>query len=191
MAPAPRTVLLAAIIAALAGCGDGPRAPVGAAAPKPDWVANPSLDGQFGAVGIAPRSLGGQQQALDQATASARAELARSLAVTVESSYKDAFTATSDWKSKAPGAEASQLAHELTENVTRQVSQQVLRGSRVRSSYVDAATGETYVWVGIDKASKELGDTVSEKARAALSERGLDGVDVTTRLDADLEKALK
>jgi hypothetical protein len=179
----------AALLAVIAGCGDDRPAPT-ASTPKPDWVANPSVDGQFGAVGVASRSLGGTQQTLDQAMANARTELARALSVTVETSYKDAFSATSDWKSKAPGADASQIAHELTENVTRQVSDQVLRGSHRRDLYTDPATGEVYVWMVVERGPA-LSDAVSDKAQTALRERGLEGVEVSKRLVADLEKKLR
>ncbi len=181
--------LAVAVVAVLGGCGSGERQ-VGAAQARPDWIADPFVDGQFGAVGSASRSLGGAQQALDQATAAARTELARTMSTTIEAAYKTAFTANSDWKRRDDTIDGSEAAKQLSENVSNQVTKEVLKGSRRRAVYTDSATNDVYVWLVVERGQK-LSDSIDGKAQAALAEQGLDGMDTSKRITAELEKSFK
>jgi hypothetical protein len=179
-----------AIALALVGCGSSRQDTTASTSPRPEWISDPSAQGQFGAIGIAPHSIAGQQQSLDQATATARSELARTLRVTVESAYKTAFTATSDWKKSGNAGDSSQIAHELSENVTKQTANEVLAGSTRRAWWTDPATGETYAWVTVARGAA-LGEAVTGKAQAALAERGLDAEDTKVAVGDALARALR
>jgi hypothetical protein len=155
---------------------------------RPDWISDPFQDGQFGAVGIAPKSIAGEQQSVDQATAAARTELARTLSTRIEAAYKTAFTGSSDFTSGGrDAAKAQQVAHELTENVSKQLTNEVLTGSRRRALYTDAATGDHYVWVVIDRDAK-LRERVASEAQRQLRESGIAGADVEKRVAAEMAR---
>ncbi|MBA2481439.1 MAG: LPP20 family lipoprotein [Planctomycetes bacterium] len=182
-----RLVLLAIIALAGAACRDDrPSVP---AQSRPDWIENPFLDGQFGAVGIATRSIAGEQQTIDQAMAAARTELARTLSSRIETAYKTAFNSSSDFTSGKHGG-AQQVAHELTESVSKQLSNEVLRGSRRRALYTDPATGDHYVWVVVER-DRTLTERISGEAQRQLKDRGIAGSEIEKRVADEIAVAFK
>ncbi|MBA3710000.1 MAG: LPP20 family lipoprotein [Planctomycetes bacterium] len=174
--------LAVAVAVLIAGCGDD--RPSVASKARPDWVGNPMIDGQIGAVGIARPSLAGEQQTIDQAMAAARTELARTLSTRIEAAYKTAFNSSSDFKS---GHDPAQVAHELTENVSKQLSNEVLQGSRRRDLFTDAASGDHYVWVVMER-SKALGERISSGTRDALTQKGIATPELEDRIAAEITR---
>ena len=176
---------LAVLIAS--GCGSRDSAPQKLTVQGeqlPLWVSDPFMEGHFGAVGSSRKSLGGMQEQMDRAMAAARTELARTIQSRVQSSYVRFFSESGEASWGEDGnPELQTLAQEMSENVSRQLTNQVLQGSRRKNIYQHGPTGELYVWVIIDpeqmaivnqqvkaQASKELAARAQVKAELKAKE---------------------
>lgn len=152
----------------------------------PHWVANPTVEGGLSAVGSAMPTGAGTSFQRTRALAQARDELARQMSVEVSNLFKD-FT-------QVTGLFESETVDTVASNVSRQVAQATLAGSRQVDIW-QAPDGELYVLVVMDTDS--IRDAAREAVKAAASTSlGNDealyqqflGERAQAELDAQLEK---
>ena len=110
----------------------------------PKWVLNPEMEGGLAAVGSAKIGAAGIQFARTEALANARDELARMLSVKVKNMVKN-FT-------QQIGVGDDQTVDKVSVQVSKQVTAQVLNGSRQKDMWI-SPSGELYVLVVLDPAS--------------------------------------
>lgn len=110
----------------------------------PRWVLNPEMEGGLAAVGSAKIGKAGIQFARTEAMANARDELARMLSVKVKNMVKN-FT-------QQIGVGDEQTVDKVSAQVSKQVTSQVLNGSRQKDMWI-SPSGELYVLVVLDPAS--------------------------------------
>jgi len=145
---------LFACAAIMASCGgdDGGGKSDGAAdpyakCPKPAWVDTPNMEGGLTATGIG-RSHGGKGKAREKAVNAARTELARILRTKVQAMTDRFFQETEDMMQPDHST-----AIDFTRDVSRQLTDATLRGSRAMQYWTDCTTGEEYALVGLDTAA--------------------------------------
>jgi hypothetical protein len=160
---------------------------------KPDWVMKGSgaFPGEpvsriFG-VGVAGPDPNKAVQ-IEQARARARAEIARSISTTVQVLVKDFMESHKDWFNLQDTAGSD----EFFSYVSKQVTDQVLVGSRQMDSWEDPKTGDLYMLyvVNMDdsfyKSYKEtMRRAIREKHRAIVKERAEEAFQ---ELDKEVEK---
>lgn len=110
----------------------------------PGWVLNPEVEGGIAAVGIAKIGKAGMQFARTEALANARDELARILSVKVKNMVKN-FTQTT-------GIGDDETVDKVSAQVSKQVTSQVLHGSRQRELWI-SPVNNLHVLVVLDPAS--------------------------------------
>ena len=117
----------------------------------PDWIDSPQIgvydnaDGQWiYGWGVADRGPSTNIQ-VQQARTRARTELARSIAVAVESMITDYTSTNRDFYEDMDSASAI----EMTEGISRQITDQTLTGSRQVDAWRDPQTGERYILLGM------------------------------------------
>jgi hypothetical protein len=207
-----RSIHALALIAALAGttlltgCGDA-RENIASPAqnttsqPKevvyPDWVGDPGTNGQFGAVGISKTSLGGTAEEFPRALNAGRVELARSIQVKVQAAYTRFFTEGGELSQGANGGtDAKIAAQEMSENVSKTLTNQVLQGSRQKAVFRDPNTKELFMWVVIDEAKLPmLKQQIKDEANNQVAKRAqisaeLKAQDALKRLDAAIDQEM-
>lgn len=172
-------------------------APPAAAVTYPEWVLDPFTGGVFGATGISRASLGGTGEEMARALANGRTELARTIQVKVQSSYTRFFTEGGDIANKAGGGvEYRQMAQEMSENVSRQLTNQVISGSRQKQMWRDPSNKDLYIWVVIDNEKlAALNTSIKDEAKRQLDARAqvgaeLKAADALKRLDAAIDAEL-
>jgi hypothetical protein len=140
----------AAIVASCGGDGggksDGAADPY-ASCPKAAWVDTPNMEGGLTATGIG-RSHGGKGKAREKAVNAGRTELARILRTKVQAMTDRFFQETEDMMQPDHST-----AIDFTRDVSRQLTDAVLRGSRAMQYWTDCTTGEEYALVGLDTAA--------------------------------------
>ena len=138
-------------IALLVGCSSKKPQPIeekcvidGSKAPT--WVCNGGSDLKGGvfAVGSAEKSPLGFNFQREEAMAAARDALAREIEVKVKNMFKTYLSST--------GVKENQTAERVVTNVSKQISKQVLRNSKLLKTWI-SKNGTMYVLVGIDKNS--------------------------------------
>jgi hypothetical protein len=190
---------LAVALIGLTGCGsrDQPHDVSVQGVQLPEWVADPFMNDRFGAVGISRTSLGGMQEQIDRAMAAGRTELARSIATKVQAAYVRYFTEGGDvaWSADG-GVDRQELAQEMSENVSRQITDQLLQGSRRKDMWIHPKNQDLYVWVIIDPAKMDLvAQQVKAQASKELQSRAqvraeLKAKDALKRLDEAIDNEL-
>jgi len=168
-----------------AGCRSAP--PVDPTLVPPAWVSTPPTEpGYLYATGSWPRTLD-MQDAKDRAVEQARAELARSISVKVQ-------TVIRDWQSNTTSAfGASGLSREYTEAVSKSLSDTVLNGSEVREIWTDpegraGPAGTVYALVRMRtsqavQSAQQTTQTLAEQKGGDPSSR-----QAVKQLGAELEK---
>lgn len=207
-----RSILFASLASScvllMTGCGetrsDNIASPVTAApnakvqeVTMPDWVMDPCTDGQFGAVGISRTSLGGSAEEFARALANGRTELARTINVRVQSAYIRFFTEGGSLNQATNGGvEAKTAAEEMSTNVSRQLTDQVLSGSRQKAIYRDPNTKEVFMWVIISPDKLEaIQAQVKQEAQNQVAKRAQISAELKTQealkmLDAAIDKEM-
>lgn len=165
---------------------EAPRLAGGKFANAPSWVANPAMEGGLSAVGSAAPTQAGISFQRTRALANARDELARQLSVEVANLFKD-FT-------QVTGVPQSETVDTVASNVSRQVAQATLAGSR-QANLWQAPDGELFVHVvmqpeSVIAATKEAVEEAVNTSMGndeALYQQFL-GERAQAELDAALEK---
>lgn len=168
----PRVVgacALAFATLSMTGCGsrDQPHDVSVQGVQLPEWVADPFMNDHFGAVGISRKSLGGMQEQINRAMAAGRTELARSIETKVQAAYIRYFTegGEASWDPEGD-VTREELAQEMSENVSRQITDQLLQGSRRKDMWMHPKNDDLYVWVIIDPSKMDM---VAKQVKAQAS----------------------
>jgi hypothetical protein len=139
-------VLSFGLIGLMTGCG-APKVDVNQCmidgSQAPSWVCDGGamMEGGLFAVGSAEPSPLGRGFQRTEATAAARDALAREIKVKVKNMFKQ-FQATT-------GIGDQQTAEKATQNVSKQVAQATLSGSKVMKVWISPTKGTMYVLVGM------------------------------------------
>ena len=189
MKPALKLMAVAAFSSLfVAGCGGSkpaqPEAPQavtptfqcehGPGIAAPEWVCNPTMDGGMAAIGEGrPNPANDRNLQRRQAVANARQSLSEEMSVKVQGML-------SDW-TRSTGAQSGQTYEANLENVTRQISNQTLQGSRQINQWF-APDGTLVVLVGMPE--QQVADNIRTSLRndEALyqqfsSQKALDSLD--------------
>lgn len=189
MKPALKLMAVAAFSSLfVAGCGGSkpaqPEAPQavtpafqcehGPGVAAPEWVCNPTMDGGMAAIGEGrPNPANDRNLQRRQAVANARQSLSEEMSVKVQGML-------SDW-TRSTGAQSRQAYEANLENVTRQISNQTLQGSRQINQWF-APDGTLVVLVGMPE--QQVADNIRTSLRndEALyqqfsSQKALDSLD--------------
>lgn len=163
-------------LAFITGCGGGDKRaeqPVIAGVQMPAWFMEPGKDGNIGATGVAQKSLGGPGEQLKLAMAEARTALANTISVKVQASFTRFFSEGGENSWAADGSiDKTTIAQELSENVSRQITNQVIQGSERKAVWEHPTSRELYVWVVINPAKRDQVLTqVKAAARKQLASR--------------------
>ena len=144
-----RSILILAILSALAACSSNQPAPQpvascvfadGSNQAAPDWVCGAPVDGiDLSAVGYADKSSAGINFMKQMASTAARVELAQTMKVEVQNMIKQYAETT--------GAGDSETVDQVNTSVTKQITKQTLVGSRIYR-HIPTPTGGIVVLVG-------------------------------------------
>jgi len=116
----------------------------------PDWICMPHAEGSIVAVGIAkPNSADDLSMQRAEAMADARDALARQIETKVANMFKK-YVATT-------GAGKAQTYEKATQNVSKQIAKQTLKGTKQLSFWQHPKTGEIFLLVGVQTKSVEEG----------------------------------
>ena len=144
-----KTLLLVLVVAVftLAGCTSkgsniSPAAMSKCFEGAPSWVVNGGAEGGLSAIGSAQLGNAGLSFARTEAIANGRDELARILEVKVSNMMKNFNQAT--------GIGKEQTVDKVTSTVSRQLANQTITGSKLKSQWISAECGEIYVLVVAD-----------------------------------------
>ncbi len=181
--------LIAALALGLAACGDKKPEKVDrtnftpALAGAPEWVLNPSASCKLCAVGSARSGAGGLQFQRTEALASGRDELARMISVNVKNMFKNFQEAT--------GTGDAETFDRVATNVSKQVTNQVLSGSRQRDIWMG---NDNILYVLVDLDPTGVKEAVKEAARTSLGNeqalhQKLQAKKAQEELDREIEKS--
>lgn len=208
MRSVPALLTASAIALIVAGCGEtrsdniaSPAATAPGAKTQevtmPEWVMDPGTGGQFGAVGISKTSLGGSQEEFARALANGRTELGRAINTRVQAAYVRFFTEGGSLNQGANGGvDAKIAAEEMSTNVSRQLTDQVLTGSRQKAIFRDPNTKELFMWVVISSDKLEAMQTqIKQAAQNEVAKRAQISAELKTQealkqLDAAIDKEM-
>ncbi|WP_022850127.1 LPP20 family lipoprotein [Limisalsivibrio acetivorans] len=148
----------------------------------PSWVLTPELEGSIAASGSAKIGAAGVQFAKTEAMASGRDEIARIMSVKVKNMVKN-FT-------QQTGVGDDQVVDKVSAQVSKQVANQTLTGSRQKDIWVSPCN-ELYVLVALDPGSVQ--QAVKESVRTSFkNEQALwqqfQAKKAQDELDAEIEK---
>ncbi len=148
----------------------------------PAWVLSPEMEGGLAAAGSAKMSKAGMSFTRTAAMANGRDELARMMNVKVKNMVKN-FT-------QATGIGDDETVERVASNVSKQVTKQVLSGSRMKNSWI-SPSNEFYVFIVLDptaaaEAVKQSVQT-SYKNEKALWQQ-FQAKKAQEELDAEIEK---
>jgi hypothetical protein len=170
-------MLVAAAVGALsfAGCGKEDRTPPAPAPPAaatndgPDWLNDPTQDGKhpIAAYGVADYKLGGENAQRNSAMASARDEIARAIAVKVQAVFKSWTREGGEITSQ----DSKTMAMQMEENISRQVTNQLVQATSQRARWIDPGTKRMYVWTYPDQAAIEAAAAATKAAVRAEAEK--------------------
>ena len=108
----------------------------------PPWVCMPEIGGGIAALGISQKSPAGPGFQRQEAMASGRDALARQIGVKVKNMFKN-FT-------QQTGVGSDAVVDKMSSNVSKQISAQMLNGSKQAKYWVDSKTGDMYLLVVLD-----------------------------------------
>jgi hypothetical protein len=151
----------------------------------PPWVCMPQIAGGIASVGIAQKSPAGPGFQRQEAMANGRDALARQIAVKVKSMFKN-FT-------QQTGVGSDAVVDKLSANVSKQIANQMLSGSKQSKYWVDRKTGDMYLLVTLDPnaAVEATKKTVKSSLR---NEKALwqqfQAKKANAELDAEIEKEM-
>ena len=154
-------------------------------ASAPDWICNggANMEGGVFAVGSAQKSplgIGFQRQ---EAMAAARDALSRQMSVKVKNMFKTYMSST--------GTGDAQTAERVATNVSKQLSKEVLQGSKLLKTWI-SPKGTMYVLVGmknIKQAVKQVAKTTLHNDQALWQE--FKAKKAQENLDAEIDKEFK
>ena len=154
-------------------------------ASAPDWICNggANMEGGVFAVGSAQKSplgIGFQRQ---EAMAAARDALSRQMSVKVKNMFKTYMSST--------GTGDAQTAERVATNVSKQLSKEVLQGSKLLNTWI-SPKGTMYVLVGmknIKQAVKQAAKTTLHNDQALWQE--FKAKKAQENLDAEIDKEFK
>lgn len=127
----------------------------GPGVPAPQWVCSPQIADGLAAIGEGrPNPANDRNLQRRQAVANARQNLAEEMSIKVQSML-------TDW-TRSTGAGSAQTYEANLENVTRQVSNQALQGSRQMNQWF-APDGTLVVLVGMPQ--QQIGDSIRTSLR--------------------------
>ena len=137
---------------AVAGCSSKQQAVTGAQFNKcykdaPSWVIMGGAEGGISAVGSAQIGNAGLQFARTEALANGRDEIARMLQLKVSNMVKN-FTQTT-------GIGDDQTVDKVAANVSRQLANQTLTGSKAKETWISSECNELFILVVADAPSME------------------------------------
>jgi len=180
----------------LAGCGKEDRTPPAQAPPQaatndgPDWTNDPTMGGKFpiAAYGVADYKLGGENMQRNSAMASARDEIARAISVKVQAVFKSWTREGGEITSQ----DSKTMAMQMEENISRQVTNQLVQATSQRARWVDPGTKRMYVWTYPDQASLEAAASqMKASARAEAEKRAHFAAKIEAdKAFADLDKLI-
>lgn len=148
----------------------------------PAWVLNGFQEGEISGVGSTKIGKGGIQFARTEALAKARDELARQVSVKVQSLVNNFV--------QQAGLGDDQLADAFSKQVTRQVTNETLAGSKQRDMWISPSS-ELYVLVVMDAAAvKESvkNEVISSFQQDAARWREYQAKNADVELDKEIEK---
>ncbi|MCP3940148.1 MAG: hypothetical protein GY710_01525 [Desulfobacteraceae bacterium] len=151
----------------------------------PEWVLTGHEKGLFSAVGSAKIGKPGIQFAKTAALAQGRDELARQLSVKIESLVNNFVLQT--------GLEKDQLVDQLGKQVSRQVTQETLNGSRQKDVWISPSS-ELYVLVymethGVKQSIRN--QVVSSYKKEDAKWQAFQAKNAGKELDKEIEKTFK
>ncbi|NRA38177.1 MAG: LPP20 family lipoprotein [Planctomycetes bacterium] len=162
-------------LALVTGCGGEKRTeqPVISGVVMPDWFMEPGKDGNIGATGISEKSLGGMREQLKGAMAEGRTALANTISVKVQASFTRFFSEGGEKSWAEDGSiDKATIAQELSENVSRQLTNQIIQGSERKAMWEHPKSGDLYVWVVINAEKRDQVLTqVKAEARKQVAQR--------------------
>lgn len=178
-------VLVLSSVLFLSGCGE--KKPAKLANPcfegAPAWVIDPTMEGGITGLGSAKIGPAGISFARQEATAAARDEMARNISVKVNNMFKS-FTQTT-------GIGDVQTVDKVASNVSKQVSSQLIEGSKVKNSWISPACNELFVLVvqdpNVTKAAVKNSVNTSLKNEQALWQL-YQAKKATEEMDKEIEK---
>lgn len=182
-------------VALLTSCGEKRvEKPVIAGVELPEWYMEPSMGGNIGATGISEKSLGGMREQTNAAMQDASNNLARTISTKVQAAYTRYFSEGGEKSWAADGSvDKATIAQELTENVSRQLTNQVIQGAERKAIWEHPKSGDLYVWVVINPERRDqILNQVKAEARKQLAARKkvaaeLKAEDALKKLDAAID----
>jgi hypothetical protein len=162
----------------------------------PVWVADPSYDDQFGAVGISRPSLGGMNETFKKARMEGRLELARIISTKVQAAYVRYFQEGGEIYAGEKGPEYQTMATEMAEDTSRQITDQLLQGTKQMEFWQHPESKDMYVWMIIDpEAMDMIADQVKVAARSSARRSNiaaeLKTKEALERLDAAIDAEME
>ena len=149
------------------------------------WVCTGGSDMEGGvfAIGSAPKTPAGFSEQREEAMAAARDALSRQIKIKVKNMFKK-FVATT-------GVGDAQTVDKATQNVSKQLSQSTLVGSKQKDMWIDPKDGTLYILVGMPDPKKieqqvKQAATTSFKNNRALWQKFL-----AKKADGELDKAIQ
>ena len=181
------SIALAALLIFLGGCSSTPdkvQSPEmqGEFANAPKWVMSPQMEGGLAASGSSKMSKAGMSFTRTAAMANGRDELARIMNVKVKNMVKN-FT-------QSTGIGDDETVERVVSNVSKQVTKQVLSGSRMKDSWI-SPSNELYVLVVLDPTA--AADAVKQSVQTSYkNEKALwqqfQAKKAQEELDAEIDK---
>ncbi len=151
----------------------------------PPWVCMPEIGGGIAALGIAQKSPAGPGFQRQEAMANGRDALARQISVKVKNMFKN-FT-------QQTGVGSDAVVDKLSANVSKQIGNQMLSGSKQAKYWVDAKTGDMYLLVVLDP-NAAVAATKSTVKSSLRNEKALwqqfQAKKANAELDAEIEKEM-
>ncbi len=185
------SIALAAIVSlGFSACGGEPKkdwdkCTIEGGTEAPPWVCMPEVAGGIAAIGIAQKSPAGPGFQRQEAMANGRDALARQIAVKVKSMFKN-FT-------QQTGVGNDATVDKLSANVSKQIANQMLSGSKQSKYWVDAKTGDMYLLVTLDPNSSVEATKAAVKS-SLRNEKALwqqfQAKKANAELDAEIEKEM-
>ena len=185
-----RLVALASVLFMLVGCtgttvATSDQNTFDPYANAPEWVNNPEIAGGLAAVGSSNVGKAGRGFARNAAMADGRNELARQCDVKVKNMIKDFAQST--------GIGDSETVEKVTTQVSKQVANQSLSASRMKSSWYCPSTKELFVLMVLDPQQAKT--MVKEAAQSSYQNKEalwqqFQAQKAQEELDAEIDKMI-
>lgn len=192
-------IAVLALVAPTIGCASdqvgGNDAQVPFSSGGPDWIDSPQIgvydtggEQWIYGWGVADRGPSTNIQ-VQQARQRARTELARSISTAVESMLTDYTSTNRDFFDDMDNASAL----EMTEGISRQITDQTLNGARQMDAWRDPTTGERYILYGM-RIDEDFYDSYKQRQMDAFNRYAqrqmikAEAAEYEAKLDEQLEK---